>query len=333
MLNIIAVTMGDAAGISPEIILKAFLNHEMKDVPAVVIGCHQTLLKAQQYHELLSLDFKVIEDPQDAKFKAGRINIIDIPLENPDELKFGEVQAQCGNAAYQCIKKIVQLSVEGKITSLATAPLNKESLHAAGHIYPGHTELLAELTNTEDYSMLLYSPNLKVIHVSTHISLRTFLDTLNKKRVERVINIANDFLQMAGYEKPNIAVAGVNPHAGENGLFGIEEIEILDPVIKKCQAEGIKVDGPIAPDTVFLRAFNGEFDLVVAMYHDQGHIPLKLIGFYDGINISAGLPFIRTSVDHGTAFDIAWKGVAKEESLVKAILLASELSTKQMELT
>ena len=161
MLNIIAVTMGDAAGISPEIILKAFLNHEMKDVPAVVIGCHQTLLKAQQYHELIGLDLKVIEDPQDAEFKEGRINIIDIPLENPDELKFGEVQAQCGNAAYQCIKKMVELSVEGKISSLATAPLNKEALHAAGHIYPGHTELLAELTNTEDYSMLLYSPNLK----------------------------------------------------------------------------------------------------------------------------------------------------------------------------
>ena len=138
---------------------------------------------------------------------------------------------------------------------------------------------------------------------------------------------------MAGYEKPNIAVAGVNPHAGENGLFGTEEIEILYPVIKKCQADGIKVDGPIAPDTVFLRAFNGEFDLVVAMYHDQGHIPLKLIGFYDGINISAGLPFIRTSVDHGTAFNIAWKGVAKEGSLIQAILLASELSNKQMELT
>lgn len=327
--NTIAVTMGDAAGISPEIILKAFLKTELKSVPAIVIGCVQTLLKAKHFNDLDDVQIVKIEDPREAEFAFGRINVIDVPLADPQDLKFGEVQAQCGDTAFRCIQKMVELAKEGKVKSLATAPLNKEALHAAGHIYPGHTELLAELTEAEDVSMLLYSHKLKVIHVSTHISLRTFLNTLNQDRVEKVIRIAHDFMNMAGYENPHIAVAGVNPHAGENGLFGTEEMEILNPAIQNCRAEGIQLSGPEPPDTVFLRAFDGKFDLVVAMYHDQGHIPLKLIGFYDGINISAGLPFIRTSVDHGTAFDIAWKGIAKEESMVEAILLASELSAKQ----
>lgn len=329
MSNIIAISMGDAAGISPEIILKSFLSPEMYQVPAVVVGCYKTLELACEHNNLEDLKLHVVNEPEESVFTKHRINVIDVTLANPEELKFGEVQAQCGDAAYRCIKKVTELSAEGKIKSLATAPLNKEALHAAGHIYPGHTELLAELTETEDVSMLLYSPKLKVIHVTTHISLRNFLDTLSKERVERVIKMADDFLRMAGYENPKIAVAGVNPHAGENGLFGTEEIDVLIPVIDKCGTLGINIHGPVAPDTVFLRAYNGEFDCVVAMYHDQGHIPLKLIGFYDGINISAGLPFIRSSVDHGTAFDIAWQGIAKEESMIEAVLLAAELAQKQ----
>ncbi|ECI8069688.1 4-hydroxythreonine-4-phosphate dehydrogenase PdxA [Salmonella enterica subsp. enterica] len=209
---------------------------------------------------------------------------------------------------------------------IATAPLNKEALHLAGHNYPGHTELLATLTHSRDYAMVLYTDKLKVIHVSTHIALRKFLDTLSTARVETVIGITDTFLKRVGYVKPRIAVAGVNPHAGENGLFGDEETRILTPAITDTRAKGMDVYGPCPPDTVFLQAYEGQYDMVVAMYHDQGHIPLKLLGFYDGVNITAGLPFIRTSADHGTAFDIAWTGKAKSESMAVSIKLAMQLA-------
>ncbi|EGR8108156.1 4-hydroxythreonine-4-phosphate dehydrogenase PdxA [Salmonella enterica] len=209
---------------------------------------------------------------------------------------------------------------------IATAPLNKEALHLAGHNYPGHTELLATLTHSRDYAMVLYTDKLKVIHVSTHIALRKFLDTLSTARVETVIGIADTFLKRVGYVKPRIAVAGVNPHAGENGLFGDEETRILTPAITDARAKGMDVYGPCPPDTVFLQAYEGQYDMVVAMYHDQGHIPLKLLGFYDGVNITAGLPFIRTSANHGTAFDIAWTGKAKSESMAVSIKLAMQLA-------
>ena len=214
----------------------------------------------------------------------------------------------------------------GQVHAIATAPLNKEALHSAGHIYPGHTELLAKLTHSRDYAMVLYTDKLKVIHVSTHIALRKFLDTLSHERVETVIQMADTFLRRVGYDNPRIAVAGVNPHAGENGLFGDEEIKIVGPSVEKMKAKGINVTGPCPPDTVFLQTYEGMYDMVVAMYHDQGHIPLKLMGFYDGVNITAGLPFIRTSADHGTAFDIAWTGKAKSESMAISIQLAVQLA-------
>ena len=204
--------------------------------------------------------------------------------------------------------------------------MNKEALHLAGHHFPGHTELLAHLTQTKDYAMVLYTDKLKVIHVSTHIALRRFLDTLSQSRVETVIRVADDFLRRVGYSQPRIAVAGVNPHAGENGLFGDEEIRIVTPAVAAMEAQGIHVVGPCPPDTVFMQCHEGMYDMVVAMYHDQGHIPLKLLGFYDGVNITAGLPFIRTSADHGTAFDIAWTGKAKSESMATSIELAMQIA-------
>ena len=209
---------------------------------------------------------------------------------------------------------------------IATAPLNKEALHLAGHAYPGHTELLAHLTQTTDYAMVLYTEKLKVIHITTHISLRQFLDTLNQPRIETVIGVADRFLRRVGYPRPRIAVAGVNPHAGENGLFGDEEIRIVAPAVAAMRAKGVEVTGPCPPDTVFMQCHEGMYDMVVAMYHDQGHIPLKLLGFYDGVNITAGLPFIRTSADHGTAFDIAWTGKAKSESMATSIELAMQIA-------
>ncbi|ATA26753.1 4-hydroxythreonine-4-phosphate dehydrogenase PdxA [Brenneria goodwinii] len=326
MNKIIAVTMGDPAGIGPEIIIKSLAEGELSGAPAVVVGCVQTLRRIQALNIVPVVELKVIEKPADAVFTPGMINIIDEPLEKPDTLTPGSVQAQAGDLAYRCIKRATELAMAGEVSAIATAPLNKEALHLAGHMYPGHTELLAKLTNSRDYAMVLYTDKLKVIHVSTHIALRKFLDTLSCERVETVIAMADTFLKRVGYTHPRIAVAGVNPHAGENGLFGDEEIRIVSPAVEVMKGKGIDVYGPCPPDTVYLQAYEGQYDMVVAMYHDQGHIPLKLLGFYDGVNITAGLPFIRTSADHGTAFDIAWTGKAKSESMAISIRLAMQLA-------
>lgn len=322
----IAITMGDPAGIGPEIIVKALREDDLNGAPLVVVGCLQTLQRLQAQGLAEGVTFRAIEKVADARFEPGTIHVIDEPLAQPDELVPGTVQAQAGDLAYRCVKRATELAMKGDVNAIATAPLNKEALHLGGHNYPGHTELLATLTESRDYAMVLYTDKLKVIHVSTHIALRKFLDTLNGQRVETVIGIADTFLKRVGFAHPRIAVAGVNPHAGENGLFGDEEIRIVGPAIENMKVKGMNVYGPCPPDTVFLQAYEGQYDMVVAMYHDQGHIPLKLLGFYDGVNITAGLPFIRTSADHGTAFDIAWTGKAKSESMAVSIKLAMQLA-------
>lgn len=326
MSKIIAVTMGDPAGIGPEIIIKSLTEGELNGVPAVVVGCAATLRRIMDLKITPQAELRVLDKVADAHFAPGIINIIDEPLADPQALKPGVVQAEAGDLAYRCVKRATAMAMAGEVHAIATAPLNKEAMHSAGHIYPGHTELLAKLTDSRDYAMVLYTDKLKVIHVSTHIALRKFLDTLNGERIKTVVNIADTFLRRVGFDKPRIAVAGVNPHAGENGLFGDEEITIVSPAIAEIKQQGIDVYGPCPPDTVFLQAYEGQYDMVVAMYHDQGHIPLKLLGFYDGVNITAGLPFIRTSADHGTAFDIAWTGKAKSESMAISIQLAMQLA-------
>lgn len=326
MTNIIAVTMGDPAGIGPEIIIKSLIEGELNGAPVVVIGCVKTLHRILALNITPRAELRVIETPSQACFVAGTINIIDEPLTDPDALKPGIVQSQAGDLAYRCIKRATAFALAGEVKAIATAPLNKEALHLGGHNFPGHTEMLAQLTGTKDYAMVLYTEQLKVIHISTHISMRQFLDTLNPARVQTVIRVADNFLRRVGYSQPRIAVAGVNPHAGENGLFGDEEIRIVGPAVETMQAQGINVTGPCPPDTVFMQCHEGLYDMVVAMYHDQGHIPLKLLGFYDGVNITAGLPFIRTSADHGTAFDIAWTGKAKSESMATSIALAMQIA-------
>lgn len=326
MSKIIAVTMGDPAGIGPEIIIKSLTEGELNGVPAVVVGCAATLRRIMDLKVTPQAELRVLDKVADAHFAPGIINIIDEPLADPQALKPGVVQAEAGDLAYRCVKRATAMAMAGEVHAIATAPLNKEAMHSAGHIYPGHTELLAKLTDSKDYAMVLYTDKLKVIHVSTHIALRKFLDTLNGERIKTVVNIADTFLKRVGFDKPRIAVAGVNPHAGENGLFGDEEITIVSPAIAEIKQQGIDVYGPCPPDTVFLQAYEGQYDMVVAMYHDQGHIPLKLLGFYDGVNITAGLPFIRTSADHGTAFDIAWTGKAKSESMAISIQLAMQLA-------
>lgn len=319
--------MGDAAGIGPEIIIKALSELETYDIcRPIVIGDAKILRKVIKLTNL-SVTIHSIEDVSEAKFSNGTIDCIDLDL-LPEELQFGQVSPLAGDAAFQYIKKSVELAVQGKIAAICTAPLNKEALAKGGHPYPGHTEILAKLTNTSEYSMMLSSPNLKVIHLTTHVGLKEAIDLITPKRTETVIRLAHNVLKTSSIKGPKIAVSGINPHAGENGLFGEgEEEEKLIPAIEKLQSEGIDVTGPYPADTLFYRAYRGDFDIVIACYHDQGHIPLKLMGFEEGVNITVGLnhDVIRTSVDHGTAFDIAGKNIADSRSMVSAIKSAVEL--------
>ena len=257
-----------------------------------------------------------------------------------DQLEFGKVSKMGGETAFQCVKTVIELAMAGKVDATVTNALNKEAINLAGHHYSGHTEIYADFTGTDKYTMLLAHENLRVVHVSTHVSLREACDRVKKQRVLDVIRIANDACKALGIKEPKVGVAGLNPHCGENGLFGREEIEEITPAVEAAKAEGINVTGPVAPDTIFSKARGGWFDIVVAMYHDQGHIPLKVVGFvYNdelkewnavaGVNITLGLPIIRTSVDHGTAFGHAGKGNANELSLINAIDYAITLANNR----
>ncbi|MEX0680523.1 MAG: 4-hydroxythreonine-4-phosphate dehydrogenase PdxA [Balneolales bacterium] len=322
---VIGITMGDPSGIGPEIILKSYLNNEIKNCKIVVIGDYDVMLAAHDMLNIDSYELKKISDPRDSLFHPDQLNILDIDVINISELKRGEVQAASGDAAFKCISESVALAKKGAIHAVVTAPINKEALHLAGHKYPGHTEILGILTDTRDYAMLLYDRKLSVIHVSTHISLLKAITGLKKERIEKVIELAHDTMKNLDGKAPRIAVAGLNPHAGEKGLFGDEERKIIIPAVNHMKSKGYHVSGPLPPDTVFLQTVEGKYDIVVAMYHDQGHIPLKLLGFHSGVNVTVGLPILRTSVDHGTAFDIAWHGKASEESMLEAIRLASKI--------
>lgn len=325
---VIAITMGDAAGIGPEIIVKA-LQHERiySFCRPLVIGDAVILERAVSVTNS-GLTVRSVDTPQAARYVHGAIDCIDLKLLSPD-LPFGEISAAAGNAAYRYIERAVDLAKRKEIDAIATAPLNKEALHLGGHHYPGHTEILATLTDTEDYSMMLSSPKLKVIHLTTHVGLLKAIEKITPERAYKVIRLAHETLKRAGIETPRIAVCGINPHAGENGLFGNgEEEEKLIPGIERAKKENICVSGPHPADTLFYRAVRGDFDIVVACYHDQGHIPVKVLGIEEGVNITVGLKggIIRTSVDHGTAFDIAGKNKADERSMVAAIEAAAELA-------
>ena len=323
---VLAITMGDGAGIGPEIVVKTLSDSSInKYCKPVVIGDLKRLEKAKQIVKS-NVKFNCIENINDAKFEAGIIDIIDLNL-LPENLPFGQVTKEAGNASFRYLEKAIHLANNKEIDGIVTAPLNKEALHKGGHIYPGHTEILAELTNTKDYAMMLSTKKLKVVHVTTHIGLIDAVKKIDKERVYTVIKLADTTLKRAGYDKPKIAVCGINPHAGENGLFGYgEEEEKIVPAVQKARDEGLDVYGPLPADTVFFRAVRGDFDIVIAQYHDQGHGPIKVLGMEEGVNITVGLPIIRTSVDHGTAFDIAGKGIADEQSLKAAIYQAVELA-------
>lgn len=323
---VIGITMGDPSGIGPEIILKSYERKSIRKIRIIVIGDYNIMLSAYNMLNIKSFSLNRVENISNCIFNNAVLNILDLKLIGKNDFHPGKVQAVSGNAAFECIRKAVELVKDHSIHTIVTAPLNKEALHLAGHHYSGHTEILASLTDTRDYAMLLYEKKLCVIHVSTHVSLSEAIKRVKSERIEKVIEMADSVMKKLGKDIPGIAVAGINPHAGENGLFGREEINEIGPAVKKMKERGINVEGPVPPDTVFLQAVQGKYDIVVAMYHDQGHIPLKLIGFNTGVNVTVGLPFIRTSVDHGTAFEIAWQGKANESSMLEAIKLSLKLT-------
>jgi 4-hydroxythreonine-4-phosphate dehydrogenase len=321
----VAVTMGDPAGIGPEIIAKTFTERGFQDENrAFVIGDAGIMRRAAEMMGL-PLGVNEIEKLEEALFEGGGVDVLQVG-ELPGDLPFGEVDARAGAAAFGYVRRATGLALEGSVGAVATAPLNKEAMHMGGYEYPGHTEILAELTETKDYAMMLVTEELRVIHVSTHVSLKEAIE-----RVRAVIRLARDALSKLDVEEPKIAVAGLNPHAGENGLFGDEDDERITPAVAEAREEGIDVTGPLPPDTVFARARRGDFDMVVVQYHDQGHIPIKLMGFEGGVNVTVGLPFFRTSVDHGTAFDIAGTGKADHSSMRAAIELARDLARSEDE--
>lgn len=326
MKPVLGITMGDAAGIGPEVIVKALADKRIYELAhPIVIGDKKMMQRALDIVKS-NLQLRTVENIDNLHGEFGYIDIID--LDNlPADLPFAQVDARAGKAAYEYIESAVDLTLKNKIHAIVTAPLNKEALHAGEKNFPGHTEILAHLSKTEDFSMMLTSEKLNVIHVTTHVSIRQACELIKKERVLTVIELAEEYSKMLGFAEPRIAVAGFNPHAGENGLFGDEDEKEILPAVKEAQARGMNVTGPLPPDTVFHRAANlDEFDIVVVMYHDQGHIPIKLLGFDTGVNVTVGLPFIRTSVDHGTAFPIAGQGIADSRSMTEALYLGAKMA-------
>ena len=334
----IAVTMGDPAGLGAEITVKALSKEDVyRQCIPIVIGDRAALEDALDFCHL-KLELNEIQEPKEAKGLPGTIDLINLGLLQPHGWEYKQNSALCGDASFQYIIKGIELAKAKQIDAVTTAPINKESLHMGGHKYSGHTEIFAEYTNTPKYAMLLASGirsdrKLCVIHVSTHVSLREACDRVKKDRVVEVIKLADKGMKLLGFENPRIAVAGLNPHCSEDGLFGHEEADEIIPAIAAAKELGYDVYGPVPPDTVFVKSMGGESDVVVAMYHDQGHIPLKLCGFsmnpvtkqytsMSGINCTIGLPVIRTSVDHGTAYGKAGEGRANEESMLDAIYAA-----------
>ena len=324
---LIAITMGDPAGIGPEIIVKALGEQKTLDrCRPLVLGDEAILSYTTQWMKAQVI-IKRITGPEEGDFKPGIMNLIPLTTLTSDEITLGRPQRKGGEAAYRYIEKGVNMAQAGTVEALVTAPLSKEALNAAGHPFPGHTELLAAMTGVADPVMMLAGPRLRVALVTTHLPLQEVPTSLTTERITRTIITTFQWLQRyMGVEDPKLAVAALNPHAGEGGLFGSEEKKIIAPAIEQCQQEGIAVDGPLPPDSLFFHAASGKYDAVVSMYHDQGLIPLKLLHFRDGVNITLGLPIIRTSVDHGTGYDIAGQGVADPTSLINAILMASKMA-------
>lgn len=336
-LPIIGISAGDPAGIGAEVTVKALSDPEIHAIcRPLVIGDAEVIRDALKISGC-NLDLNIVKTPEEGKYQPGMIDVLDMNLLKPGEHRYKQETAPQGDAAYRYIEKNIQLALAGKVNATVTAPINKAALNMGGHHFAGHTEIYAKLTNTSDYAMMLADGNFRVAHVSTHVPLRVACDRATKERVLKVIELSHATLRKLGIASPRIGVAGLNPHSGEGGLFGSEEIEHIRPAIEAANKKGINAIGPVPPDTVFTKMAGGLFDLVVVMYHDQGHIPIKMKGFsFDektgqmnsvaGVNVTLGLPIVRVSVDHGTAFEIAGEGRANAESMKDSIKLAAWLA-------
>ncbi len=335
---IIGITMGDPAGIGAEIIVKALSRKGIyQRSKPVVIGSQEVMEYALRFTNLL-LKLNCIENISMLKGEYGTIDLINLDNIKLGNFKYGEVSAKAGQASLEYIYKAIDLAMAKEIDAVVTGPINKESIQKADSPHAGHTEIFAAQTGAKDYAMMLADKHLKVIHISTHVPLREACDLVKKERILTVIRLADKALKDLGIKDPQIGVAGLNPHAGEGGLFGKEEIEEINPAIEQAKKEGIKAEGPIPPDTIFSKVLGRQYDIAVVMYHDQGHIPVKVTGFkynkstnkwstMSGVNVTVGLPIIRTSVDHGVAFGKAGEGRANEESMVEAINMAIQFAS------
>lgn len=334
---ILGITMGDPAGVGPEIAVKALAHRGLYTAcRPVIVGDARVIRDAVS---AVGMDFPVhaVDSIAECEFRCGTVDVYDLKNVDMGRLRKGEVSEMAGKAAFESVREVIRLAMASEVGATVTGPLNKEAMNLAGYHFSGHTEIYAHFTGTRDYAMMLVCGELRVAHVSTHVSLRRACDEVRQDRVFKVIELTDGACRSFGIDRPRIGVAGLNPHAGENGMFGEEEITEIRPAVARAVGAGIRAEGPLSPDSVFSKADGGMYDAVVAMYHDQGHIPLKLKGFHwderqkkwtsvRGVNITLGLPIIRTSVDHGTAFEEAGKGTANEESMVDSIELAAEMA-------
>lgn len=334
---IVAISMGDPAGIGAEIAVKALREASIYSISRpVIIGDLDCVADAVTMTES-SVTLNSIDFPNKGAYKLGTIDLINLDNLEAKDIPYGRVSAEAGRAAYEYIEYSIKLALAGEVDAVVTGPINKEALNLGGHHYSGHTEIFANLTNTQDYAMMLVDRDFRVVHVTTHVSLREACNLVTKTRVATVLRLTHDALRQLGIPEPRIGVAGLNPHSGEGGLFGTEEIMEITPAIEEAKSLGINVEGPIPPDTAFAKALGGQYDAVIAMYHDQGHVAMKTASFkldgttgqwtaVSGVNVTLGLPIIRTSVDHGTAFGKAGKGLANPDSLIQAIELAAKFA-------
>jgi 4-hydroxythreonine-4-phosphate dehydrogenase len=323
---ILAVTLGDAAGTGPELITKAFGHPDVRAVCRPIVVGDVATLRAALAITRVPATVRVIAAPRDATDDAAVIDVVDLANLEAAQIARGQVSAVTGRAAYESIKRAVEFTQAGETHAVVTSAINKAALHAAGFHYDGHTELLAELCGRPKVTMMLVAGKLRVCHVSTHVALSEAIARVRPPRILEVIKLADEGARRLGIAQPHIAVAGLNPHAGEGGIFGREEIEFIAPAIAEAKQRGFRVSGPFAGDTVFFRTLQGEFDVAIAMYHDQGHVAAKMLGIWQGVNVTLGLPIIRTSVEHGTDFANAGKGTGDPRSLIEALKLAAAMA-------
>ncbi|WP_010235161.1 4-hydroxythreonine-4-phosphate dehydrogenase PdxA [Clostridium arbusti] len=321
---IIAITLGDPAGVGPEIVVKALKNRKVYEVcNPIVIGDKGVLDKALTITNI-SLELNAVSVPDEGKYSFGTIDFIDLNNIDISTLKFGKVQAQCGQAAFDYLSYAIKLAMDKKVAAIATTPLNKESFKSAGVPYIGHTEVLESLTHTKNPLTMFEVKGLKVFFYSRHVSLRDACDLITQEGIEEFTIRCEKALKVLGIENPHMAIAGLNPHSGEHGLFGDEEVKYISPAVESLREKGVDINGPIGADSVFHQALLGKYDAVLSLYHDQGHIATKMVDFERTISLTNNMPFLRTSVDHGTAFDIAGTGKVSEVSMIEAILLAAK---------